>query len=573
MKRAEEVDSQYDFQYFTGLLQLWICGTRWPNKVQILGIQKACNGPAFSQKYDIIWEHAYLLCGVIFCVDENSPFRHIIKGRTHPVSPKDPLVLRKISQWLEETTGQSRCVPSSDKLPSRLLHIKDEGARLSVIATSNQTVNYVALSHCWGSVQRMTLTKDSFDLLKEGVETSSLPQSFQDAIWLTHRLGIQYLWIDSLCILQDSLQDWVHESARMRDVYENAWVTIAASKASCSVEGFLGNQERHEHVSIPYQRGILSGEVVASNIPIDYVGRNCTNLTQRVYLDEEPLTTRGWALQERFISRRTLHFSQSQVMFEHDGLVFTQDNCDPVPIDSYNPMRSTTRHDWYSVVQQFSARDLTKESDKLPALGGLAAYFAVRLLNGKDSEYLAGLWREDMVSGFCWTLCTLYVQTPLGARPKSYHAPSWSWAAIDCKIEHWGNGISGHELAIVEDARTNLVSLESPFGEVQGEPYYRPARGETTDVAKGETDLRFIPMGYDYVEVGQPETIVRVFYLVVKQVKHEVAQHPDLKGFQRVGAGFAGPVPPSGDDDLERLVTGKWMKMKHTDQLEGIILI
>ncbi|KAK7961231.1 hypothetical protein PG988_012445 [Apiospora saccharicola] len=546
---------------------------------------------------------------MIFRVDEDSPFRHMIDGRTYPTSPKNPEAIRKINHWLLEASELDSCAPTPDQSPSRLLEIKDEGAKVNLVRSTSKPVQYMALSHCWGSTRPITLTKSSLSQLEEGVETSCLPQSFQDAIWLTHRLGVQYLWIDSLCILQDSQQDWVRESAKMRDVYENSWLTIAASRASDSEQGFLGDQDHYESVSIPYRAGDTSGEVMACILPIEIAN----NPRWRVVLNEDPLTSRGWALQERYISRRTVHFSRSQVLFENDGKVFTQDRCKHIWFRHYNPASGVDHVNWYSLVEQYSARKLTMESDKLPALAGLAAYFAAHFPEGHDSAYLAGLWRENMLAGLCWERNPERTQ---GTSPQSYRAPSWSWAATDAIIIYEFGGISTRELAVVENADTSFASTDSPFGEVRGgwarlrvillqpqgkkdRPIYTPfhfcedgesfgmyahwdieSGHEAADAAAGETDLRFIPLTYT-VEEGLLQ--YWVFFLVVEQAKHEVGQHSDLQGYRRVGAGLAFPKKTDNargvgviklrDVGAIKLAEGKWTGMLQAGQLEDIILI
>ncbi|KAK8108379.1 HET-domain-containing protein [Apiospora sp. TS-2023a] len=531
----------------------------------------------------------------------DSPFRNMINGRMYPISPRDPKAIRKINHWLEGATEKESCASASNQLPSRLLRIEFEGTSIALITASDKRAKYTALSHCWGSSQPKTLTKSSFSELKEGVETAFLPQSFQDAIWITHRLGFQYLWIDSLCIFQDSQKDWLHESSKMRDVYENAWLTIAASRASNSEQGFLEDQEHYANVSVPYQEGGTSGEIMACIVPIEIA----ENPQRRVELDEEPLTTRGWALQERYISRRTLHFSRSQVLFEYNDKVFTQDSRDHSSLRSYTPASGIDHDNWYTLVGKYSARKLTRDSDKLPALAGLAAYFAAHLSKGKDSAYVAGLWREDMLAGLCWERRD--DDSTQGTSPKSYRAPSWSWAATDGLIQysfsHELGGVSNLELAIVDDAHASLISTDSPFGEVRGgwarlrvillwpytmrndpiiKTFFFRENGANFDIDAfwdidsrhkaanvfGGPPLRFIPLIYT-VEEGIRQ--YWVFFLMVEQAKHEVCQHSDLQGYRRVGAGIA--FPEFRNLGAIKLAKGKWTEMFQAGKLEDIILI
>lgn len=98
---------------------------------------------------------------------------------------------------------------------------------------------YVALSHCWGPSQPFILTTASETAFRNGIPFQALPRTFQDAVTITRLLCLRYLWIDSLCILQDDKDDWERESANMADVYRNAYLTIAASNAASHAEGFL----------------------------------------------------------------------------------------------------------------------------------------------------------------------------------------------------------------------------------------------------------------------------------------------------------------------------------------------
>ncbi len=101
----------------------------------------------------------------------------------------------------------------------------------------DQKAQYTALSHCWGALKPLTTTGSSLEQRKQGIEWSSLPKTFRDAIHVTHSLGIKYLWIDSLCIVQDDSVDWEVESAKMASIYSQSFITIAATAAVNGSEG------------------------------------------------------------------------------------------------------------------------------------------------------------------------------------------------------------------------------------------------------------------------------------------------------------------------------------------------
>lgn len=163
---------------------------------------------------------------------------------------------------------------------------------------------YVALSHCWGKPEKtLCTTTHNITQFKESIDFSSLPKTFSDAIQVTRGIGIQYLWIDSLCIIQDNKDDWEYESAQMEQVFSFAYCTIGASSSKSSEEGFLHNR---------YPRPCIQLE--KESIGRLYVCRNIDNFHRDVELGE--LNSRGWVLQERALSRRTIFYTTTQVYWE-----------------------------------------------------------------------------------------------------------------------------------------------------------------------------------------------------------------------------------------------------------------
>ncbi|KAF8846445.1 HET-domain-containing protein, partial [Acephala macrosclerotiorum] len=224
--------------------------------------------------------------------------------------------MRLAKHWIDTCTKtHEKCRTNlSTWLPTRLLHLESPWqGKVRLISTDTGFVqgHYMTLSHCWGMANFLTLTKQTSGMLFNGIEITMLPQVFQDAIQTAAKLGINYLWIDSLCIFQDDLQDWHRESSLMGSVYQNGYCNIAATKSSNAHESFLAEKSPRTKSMVP-PCYIQSTWNDATN--------SCWHLHEwsnqdQVYLSG-PLLSRGWVVQERVMSPRVLHFGSNQISWE-----------------------------------------------------------------------------------------------------------------------------------------------------------------------------------------------------------------------------------------------------------------
>ncbi|KAE9367171.1 HET-domain-containing protein, partial [Stipitochalara longipes BDJ] len=338
--------------------------------------------------------------------------------------------------WLQNCADKHSCGPknATPRLPTRVIDIGSSASDMKLYESKGLEAKYVALSHCWGTSPIWTTTVKNQKL----PPCSQLPGNFQDAVIVTRMLGLQYLWIDSLCILQDSAEDWEIECANMANIYKNAEITISVREnTSSSPGGFL------QDLSIPvYKSCEINDGLTITSQPVDW-------LKMRVPVPLGSVDKRGWILQEKILSRRLLHFDKQRMYWECCRHTCFEGLHHPVVApfgrqENYfakklvlEQLKQRTARDvysyWYEVVHDYSERQLTKQIDKLPALSGLAVAFADAL---KDT-YLAGLWKKDFLWGLCWRAMksrhvraeSTHILDSENKQVTEWVAPSWSWAS------------------------------------------------------------------------------------------------------------------------------------------------
>lgn len=211
-----------------------------------------------------------------------------------------------IKQWLSKCdsdhqecklSAHSRANSSkSHQLPTRLLQLMQEKRSLEVCLCNTKDLpletRYATLSHCWGTSQSIKLLSENYNQFKHSIDFSSLPRTFQDAITLSLALDVKYIWIDSLCIIQDLSDDWLREASLMSSIYSNSWVNLAATSSRDSTGGLFHKSALAYKCAISTKwTGLAAGtyrviDDSAWNRPIE----------------NAPPNKRGWVLQERLLS-------------------------------------------------------------------------------------------------------------------------------------------------------------------------------------------------------------------------------------------------------------------------------
>lgn len=365
-------------------------------------------------------------------------------------------------QWIEKSWDQTdEYIHHPCDLPKRVIDVSGSKVLLRDFSAvplghpSRQDV-YVALSHRWGPQETMLRTlKSTISMMTTtGVALKALSLGIQEAIQLTRLLGLKYIWIDCICIVQDSKEDWDEESSKMNTYYSSSWLTIAI--------GLDSNRG-----CIPTRKCPRDVYRIVSNGDILYVLDDSESY-QRPYLSRSILATRGWAYQEEILSPRYLCFLEDQIVFRCGERIFSDSGHLASAITSSPTDLRTMREDydqlsiWQGIVVTYVRRELTKGEDKLPALSGIAHEYSKRetTLSG---DYLAGLWSGDFLSQLLW-----FSKIWESARsPPCYRAPSWSWASIDGEITFLSNSNNGPYSLDVLHASTKLDGTD-PMGKVKG---------------------------------------------------------------------------------------------------------
>lgn len=392
-----------------------------------------------------------------------------------------PESFRKLERWLDICDNQHACmqwarinnVPQT--CPARLLDLDLMSSSPNVcLVTSKEIVKtdlrYATLSHCWGGNAHYMLLQSNLEELKTTIPFEELPKTFQDAIFVARRLRIPYLWIDSLCIIQDSHEDWIQQAGLMEQVYSNSYLNIAAADSYNSAGGLKRARDPTAILSI-YLPTLDHGGALPGGF-ICYV---------------EPrlgghLLTRGWVTQERFLSPRVVHYLSDQLGWEcsqcttSEGLPNTLSFI-PNAINLYKGLNTRIADMeldseertkdvyvlWDTLVMRYTGGDLTYSTDRPIAIAGIARVICYHL-GLQTSDYHCGLWKPRFADGLVWFAT--------GHQPERLRrdimpgVPSWSWMSVDSEVwqDHTGRSSMYTTPIKVLDLSTHAVG--DPFGPI-----------------------------------------------------------------------------------------------------------
>ena len=418
-----------------------------------------------------------------------------IPARPVNLPPASVSSFHTASDWLDHCLyNHPDCAQDntgSKVLPTRVIDVgPSDGSKTPFLYTSNGRFgDWVTLSHCWGGIDPLKTLSETLEQHEKELPLKTLPPLFRDAVLITRRLNYRYLWIDSLCIIQDSESDWQNESSNMGYIYSNAILTIAAEAASNSRHSIFNGGERA--VMYPVKISCHSDELKGSMM-----------LYRARYDIKGPLSKRAWTLQEDVLSTRVLRWTSKQLTWhcrtvtcsEHDPTgafnidskgyssiewLYRKSNLRLLGLPSQTLQRrlQDTRVPgseleyrtgsllpfWDAIVKDFASRSLTYETDRLPAVSGIAKEVA----RHTGYTYKAGLWKEEIHSELLWR-----VEGEI-KKQTQYIAPSWSWAghnfsSDNCKLANTSAQLRRYKSHVL----AQILSIDvvpagpDPFGQV-----------------------------------------------------------------------------------------------------------
>jgi hypothetical protein len=388
----------------------------------------------------------------------------------------------------EEKDGEH--LQDSPYLPSRLLDVMPDGNYdCRLIVTDEDSISpgtqYMALSYCWGSdedAKRQFKTQsDTISDRNRGFMDESTPLCIRDAFKVARTLGIRYLWVDVLCIIQGDLDDWEKQSEQMADVYRGALAVICAAASESCQEGFL---ERNKGSACVNFRSWVN-PAISGHYNVRWhstVSRVKSGTIDTIIQDrgDSRWATRGWTFQESSLAVRAIIFGKTKIHYKHNAKLTWTENEEPnftlthreFTSESIEDLDETFLSGWLEHLPRFSGRKYSDPRDILPAISGLAKLAS----HGNPENYLAGIRKPQLHRDLMWIDIGITDKTTVLSQlqsPDPYVAPSWSWASRyrvfmgQPALEDWLH------LGEPRDVRKEYSKAEAQVSRTDNNPYGR----------------------------------------------------------------------------------------------------
>ncbi|KAK5175898.1 uncharacterized protein LTR77_001038 [Saxophila tyrrhenica] len=375
---------------------------------------------------------------VRICAGFGDAIGNIVPGHVRSADARHAANFDLAKRWMKICRDQHDCESRNASLPARVLEISGDGGTMTVrlFETESQISSYTALSHCWGKGRPLITTTQNINELKTNIPLDSLPKTFSDAVVITHTLGLRYLWVDRLCIIQDSPEDWAVQSMRMASIYADANITICASGSISDEDGvFIPRSTVYQ--PLDNDTGVRDTRFSAmAAATVSLSSGQTSRLTffpQRITdgglgtlgnpldpVTSDPLNLRGWVVQERILSPRKLMYGRDQMYWECERSLYSEDDSRGKPstalieqiVDRERNQtgRARRKSGWPKLVTAYSEGRLTYLSDKFPALAGLASTIG----EGTSAQYYAEVWSSHLWQDLLWHAHTEPEATPFG---------------------------------------------------------------------------------------------------------------------------------------------------------------
>lgn len=392
----------------------------------------------------------------------------------------------------------SNCKDTANNyVPSRLLKLDacPQGPPWIRICSPDKPTPYAVLSYCWGGDQAHKTTSANLAAKYINIQWDSLPRSIQDAIQASLNIGLEYIWVDSICIIQDDDIDKQREIACMPRVYNESVVTITAARAKSAQEGFLHPLDTSKYKDSIFKLGFKCEHGTVGHA---YLVKE----VQYDYAVSDPIDSRAWTLQESYLSKRIIRYGSKQCSMtcqcspskpkivdgwmldqfydapDVENIIFPGSKLNISPEDMAKwkhyykeehgtaprePTEYTEENEiysnWRELVMNYSTRSLTVPADRILAISGLADRIAPAI----RGRYVAGHWENHLPGDLLWEIAT----ASMGMRPINYQGPSWSWTSVNGSVVSYDYMPGDAATLKILGVEIELCDPLAPFGAVK----------------------------------------------------------------------------------------------------------